>query len=146
MYSLSAVFTLGEIEQLLNTVTDEQVERASQKLRPRDGDKEKEAGVINNPLTRRLWTLVTILKGKNEISLAQAGMADSEADENRFRAEAIKLAAFGAMVSHLFWLEARSECDVFRVNNIGLRTGWLLVEGPEDTRKSIIERLMGLEE
>jgi hypothetical protein len=146
LLNLSRLDILGEIEILLNDVTEAHLLRAGSKLDP-PKKKERPLGTVHNDTAKRAYVAMSTLKAMYATNLAKASMAENDEAEQAAHTNAHKASEYADLLFEVAWSQIRSDMNYW-CGNIGIRKDWLAVTWDDPQGPNLpdaIKQALGLE-
>lgn len=125
MINIEDISLFNDIRERLSAITDEQIDGADRKLAERT--KEPVIGTLESRLTRALHALTEALEAETGLEIAKARAEMDETRERDHLEKAAVLDMFADVAKEMFFAQAKLDLGFHKIEAVGLRRGWLLV-------------------
>jgi hypothetical protein len=130
MTMLSTLTAIKEIETVLESVTDVDVERAARSFGKVDRG-ETPIGVAHDMASRRMWAAAFVFERRQVEAAAKAKFeATTDEETASMTAEAMRNDSLADLARQIFWTTVKTDVggwDKPEGGSIGLRADWMLV-------------------
>lgn len=136
--------TLLNLNELLATVTDAQIKRLGQKMKPKE-ENEQALGTIHDQTARKIYTLGALLTIQSDSIKSTAPMAADDEEEKKMAEDSLKAKAGCELCKDIFWYHLHLQFGHWD-ESVGLRHDWMAVSMKEPSnhkRLEAIKRLFG---
>ena len=136
---------IAEIDAMLETVTDKQIERTEKRFEPLK-DSHRALGIIVDPFTRKLVaTAVSFRHLRNKHGVAAGNAADDE-EELAEKALSARYDDLDDTCMQIVWILIRDELKLYGMEGtISLNAGWMVTEEtPEKSADKLRSFLLNL--
>ncbi len=122
-----------EAVEFVEGISDEDVEWAHEQLTA-VGEKEKVIGVIENPVTRRIYSACVRLRAMFRAEHAHAKLERDKFRRDEGTVKALRYDDMADILRCIAWAQMKDDLNAWLSeapnNNMGIRRGWKLVDSP----------------
>ncbi len=133
MIDLNEITVFNDIRERLAAMTPERIAAIGRKLKKYLIDEDDQViGVIESDSTRALYVLSRELSNAHMLEHAKADCAEDETIAEELNQRAAALDSLADVARELFWAQAKTDLGFYGECDLAIKTGWRLVETPEE--------------